>query len=170
MRKSLDLLERRADTMQTILMIREPTSVTAGEAYEGLRKQVVNAVSERLSHLSQLVQLDAALAHGADGKVLAQLVDGWFEQAGLQRVDDFDHPNRDVLFELVENGDGPIDIIDPAYVDGVSGRLIRQGRARRIALPAPALPAQDLPALAEADELSAPNSGESGTTPTEEVR
>jgi hypothetical protein len=137
MRHSLDQLERRAQTMETILMVREPASVASGEAYEGLRKQVVNAVSERLGHLSQLAQFDHALRHGADPATLAALVDGWFQQAGLVRVDDPADPRADLLFEPVDGGTGPLQVIEPAYVDGVTGRLIRAGKARRAIRPAP---------------------------------
>jgi hypothetical protein len=129
--RTLDQLERRAEKMETILFVREPSSVSSAEAYEGLRKQVVNAVTERLNHLTQLVQLDHALRHGADAPTLRTLVDGWFEQAGLVRVDDPEHGDRDLVYDLLEAGDGPLVVTEPAYVDAVSGRLIRPGRARR---------------------------------------
>jgi hypothetical protein len=133
LRHSVDLLDRRAEKMETILMVREPASVTSAEAYEGLRKQVVNAVSERLAHLSQLVQLDAALRNGADGDVLAKLADGWFEQASITRVVDPDHLQFDMLFDLISDGGGAVEVIEPAYVDIVTGRVIRLGRAQRLA-------------------------------------
>src|SRR5579885_2330521 len=131
--------------METVLMVREPSSVAAAEAYEGLRKQVVNAVSERLTHLSQLVQLDAALRHGAERDALEKLTDSWFEQASLARIDDANHPERDVLFELVSDHGGLFEVLEPAYVDTLTGRVIRPGRARRAPVPAPT-PAVDEPA------------------------
>ena len=129
--RSLDLLDRRAEQMETILMVREPASVAAADAYEGLRKQVVSAVSERLSHLSQLVQLDHALRNGADGAVLRQMTDGWFEQAGLERVTDPDHPQAEVIYELLEDEGGPLQVVEPGYLDRLNGRIIRPGRALR---------------------------------------
>jgi hypothetical protein len=135
--RTLDQLERRAEKMETILMIREPSSTAAGEAYEGLRKQVVSAVSERLTHLAQLVQLDSALAHGADHRVLRDLVGSWLEQASLVRIRDPEHPQRDTVYELVEDAGGPFEVVDPAYVDAVTNRVIRLGRARRAPLPEP---------------------------------
>ncbi len=129
-RGSLDQLDRRVDKMETILIIREPSSVAAGDAYEGLRKQVTAAVSERLNHLSQLVQLHAAVAGGADARALSQLVESWFEQAGLLRVDDPGHPQAHALFKVVEDKDGAPEVIDPAYVDSITGRVIRPGRLR----------------------------------------
>ena len=68
--RQLDQLDRRSEKMEVILMVREPTAGVAAEAYDGLRKQVVAAMTERMAHLQQLVQLDAALTAGADA-------DGW---------------------------------------------------------------------------------------------
>jgi hypothetical protein len=136
-RESLDQLDRRVDKMETILIIREPSSVAAGDAYEGLRKQVMAALSERLAHLSQLVQLHAAVAGGADARVLSQLVDAWFEQAALLRVDDPGHPQAHALFEVVEDKGGAPEVLDPAYVDSVTGRVIRPGRIRRLPVEGP---------------------------------
>jgi hypothetical protein len=132
----LDQLERRTEKMETILMVREPSSMAAADAYDGLRKQVVTAVTERLTHLAQLVQLDAALSHGVDADSLLRLVRDWVEQASLARITDPDHANRELLFVMVEDLGGPTEILEPAYMDTVTGRVIHQGRARRAAPPA----------------------------------
>jgi hypothetical protein len=128
----LDLLERRSERLETILMVREPSSTAAADAYDGLRRQVVAAVGERQTHLAQLVQMDAAVAHGADGEVLGRMLDGWFEEADLVRRTDASGAQVESLFELVEDGDGPLEVIEPAYVDRRSGRVVRLGRARRV--------------------------------------
>lgn len=161
----LDQLERRAEKMETILMVREPSSAAAADAYEGLRKQVVTAVTERLSHLAQLVQLDAALAHGADAEYLTKVVSGWLEQASLARVADPAHPDQDLLFELVEDLGGPVEVLEPAYVDAVTRRVIRQGRARRAARPAP--PGPD-PAAAQAGQPGPAGNGGPGPAADEQ--
>jgi hypothetical protein len=129
--KTLDLLDRRVEKMEIVIMVREPSSTAAADAYDGLRKQVVNAVSERLNHLSQLVQLDVALNHAVDPDQLTKLVNSWFEQAALIRVDDPQHPQRDALFELVADQGGAYEVLQPAYLDTLTGRVIRLGRARR---------------------------------------
>jgi hypothetical protein len=130
----LDQLERHTDNMQTILMLREPSSTVAADAYEGLRKQVVTAVADRMSHLSQLVQLDTALSHGADTDSLAKVVGGWVDQASLARITDPGVANSDMLFALVEDLGGPAELMEPAYVDTITGRVIRQGKIRRVGL------------------------------------
>jgi hypothetical protein len=132
----IDSLDRRTEKMEVILMVREPSTSVAAEAYEGLRKQVVTAVTERMAHLAQLVQLDSALTAGADADSVGKLVRGWVEQASLERVADPEHPQRDLLFELVEDLGGRHEVLEPAYVDAVTGRVIRRGSIRRAGMSA----------------------------------
>jgi hypothetical protein len=156
----LDQLERRAEKMETILMVREPATSAAADAYDGLRKQVVTAVTERLAHLAQLVQFDTALAHGADRDYLTRTASAWLEQASLARVCDA-RTDQDLLFELVEDLGGPLEVLEPAYVDLVTGRVIRPGQARRGARPA--APAQTGGELdAERPQATAAPAGEAG--------
>ncbi|MGH3192525.1 MAG: hypothetical protein ACRDOL_35815 [Streptosporangiaceae bacterium] len=132
----LDQLDRRTEKMEVILMVREPAAGVAAEAYDGLRKQVVAAMTERMAHLQQLVQLDAALTAGADADVIGKLVRGFADQASLGRVTDAEHPDRDMLFELVDDLGGRPEVLEPAYVDMITGRVIRRGSMRRAAPPA----------------------------------
>lgn len=129
--EQLDQLDRRSEKMETILMVREPATGAAAEAYDGLRKQVVAAMTERMAHLQQLVQLDAALVAGADVDVTGKLVRGFIEQASLSRITDAEHPERDMLYELVEDLGGRPEVLEPAYVDTITGRVIRRGSMRR---------------------------------------
>jgi hypothetical protein len=134
----LDQLDRRAEKMEVVLMVREPASGAAAEAYDGLRRQVVAAVTERMAHLTQLVQLDAALTAGADADTVGKLVRSFAEQASLERVTDAGHRDRELLFELVEDLGGRLEVLEPAYVDAITGRVIRRGSMRRVGPPGPA--------------------------------
>jgi hypothetical protein len=129
----LDQLDRRTEKMETILMVREPASGAAAEAYDGLRKQIVAAVGERTAHLKQLAQLDAALTAGASADVVAKLVRDFADQAALERVKDAEHPERDLLFETVEDLGGRYEVLEAAYVDAKTGRVIRRGSVRAVA-------------------------------------
>jgi hypothetical protein len=127
----LDQLDRRVEKMEVIIMVREPSTGVAAEAYDGLRKQVVAAVTERTAHLKQLAQIDAALTAGADADMIGKMVRGFADQANLGRVTDPGHPERDLLFELVEDLGGRPEVLEPAYVDVNNGRVIRRGSMRR---------------------------------------
>lgn len=141
----LDQLDRRTEKMELILMVREPSSAVAAEAYDGLRKQVVNAVTDRNAHLAQLAQLDSALGAGAGAESVARLVSGWVEQASLVRVFDPERHQPDLLFEMVEDLGGRFEVLEPGYVDAVTGRVIRRGRSRR----AEVVPGQAEPAAGQ---------------------
>lgn len=127
----IDQLDRRTEKMEVILMVREPTTSVAAEAYEGLRRQVVTAAGDRMAHLAQLVQLDAALIAGADADSVGRLVGSWVEQASLERVVNPEHPKRDLLFETVEDLGGRHEVLEAAYVDTATGRVVRRGSIRR---------------------------------------
>lgn len=126
-------IERRLDKMETVLIIREPSSQVAADAYDGLRKQVVTALQERQAHVTQLVQFAAALENGADAQTLKSMVDGWLESSHVIVTADTTTADADLLFQVIENLGGDIEVVAPAYVDGSTNRVIRQGRIRHAA-------------------------------------
>lgn len=137
-RRTLDLtqqIERRLDKMETVLIIREPSSSVAADAYDGLRKQIVTALSERQAHVTQLVQLASAIEAGADLPTMRSMTQGWLDSANVITTADCQTADADVLFQLVEDLGGQVEVLTPAYVDGGTGRVIRQGRTRRLAPP-----------------------------------
>jgi len=97
----------------------------SADAYEGLRKQVVAAVSARFAHLGQLAELDAALERGASVDDLKALSRQWLEQAGIQVIRSAEDPR---LFDNAAGGEADATIQQPAYVDEATGRLIKAGR------------------------------------------
>lgn len=124
----LDHVERVSEKMELILLVREPSSVPAAEAYEGLRRQVVAMRTERTAHLNQLVEFDAALRDGADQVTLQSMVDSWVAAAGLSRVEAVEGEAE--RFTVLDDQGGEPEIIAPAYVDSTSGQTIRPGRVR----------------------------------------
>ena len=126
--KRLDAIERNVDRIELATLVREPGNASSVDAYSGLRKQVIAATSERTAHLAQLSQVDVALRDGVVAEQLAPLVDEWLRQSDLERSEDV---SRSELFQIV-GGEGPVlVVIQPAYVDRVTGRIVRQGSARR---------------------------------------
>jgi hypothetical protein len=127
-----DKIDRATEQMQTVLMIREPSSTAAADAYEGLRRQVVATATERRQHLAQLAEFDVALQAGLTTEALGRMVDGWFTQAGLERVSSArDADEADLLFDLLEDEGGPLEVVSPAFVDTKTSAIVRRGRARR---------------------------------------
>lgn len=123
----LDKIDRSVERIEIVTVVREPGTTMAADAYEGLRKQVVAAAGERMAHLAQLAHFDAAVRSGATPNELAQLVKEWMTNASLMHVGD---PRHDGSFEVVGDGDAAR-VLRPAYVDGVTGRVVRSGVIER---------------------------------------
>jgi len=132
-------LEHQAEIMKTVLIVKEPTSIPAAEAFEGLRKVVLASNRERRSHVTQLVQMAVAVARASSVEDLAQRVDEWLAQAGIVRVmEPPDAVEPEKYFNAESGGlDGPLEIVEPAYVDEQFGQLIKAGLARRRVEPLP---------------------------------
>lgn len=128
--KLLDKVDRSVERIEIVTVVREPNSAVAADAYNGLRKQVIAAVGERNSHLHQLAQFDSALRAGATAEELDTLVREWLAQASVELVDD---PAMKDAFEFVgADGGTEVKVVKPAYVDALTGRVIRQGIAERV--------------------------------------
>ena len=128
----LAAIERQVDRIHTALIVRDPGSTLSVDAYEGLRKQVIAAASARLQYVAQLAEFDVALRRGANVEDLATLVEGWLVQAGIEKVVD---PSVAGAWEVGVADNGIAEVALPAYVDTVTGRLVRQGRLRPTSSP-----------------------------------
>ena len=126
----LDKLDRSLERIELVTVVREPNTGMSAEAYDGLRKQVIAAVNARMAHLRQLAQFDAAVQVGTSSQELETLVREWREQNELQVVEDITLLDA---FELVgpEAAEGRR-LIRPAYVDAITGRVIRAGIVERV--------------------------------------
>jgi hypothetical protein len=123
------------ELIRTILMIREPATVQAAEAYEALRRQVIAGAAERNSHLQQLARLDAEVNRGASDDAIRQLLRDLLAEAGLHRINEVEVGNEVAFDEVGGRGDG-WRVVEPAYYEDTGQgqpRLIRTGKAERVA-------------------------------------
>ncbi len=139
-------LEHQAELIKTVLIVKEPNTVQSAQSYDGLRKQVVAGAAERRSHLLQLVSMAVAVSRAKSVDDLVPQLQEWMDQAGvigLASVPSSADPSH--IFEDIGDAglDGPIEVIEPAYLDQQTGAVLRLGRARkaqRSAVLAPAAP------------------------------
>jgi hypothetical protein len=126
----LDKVDRSVDRIEIVTVVREPNSAVAADAYNGLRKQIIAATTERNAHLVQLAFVDCALREGVGPDDLAAFVSEWMAQASMVVVaDPHEHP---AAFEVVGPDDGDELVVKrPAYVDTVTQRVVRTGIAER---------------------------------------
>ena len=171
MYRLLDKLDRSVERIEIVTVVREPNTSLSADAYNGLRKQVIAAVSERTAHMHQLAQFDAALRANASSDELATLVREWLGQASLRVVEDPGLPDG---FTFVGPEDGTtLRLVRPAYVDDVTGRVISAGVAERV-VEAPEPEPEPEPEQAAATEepqavvgTDEPTAGAAGVTPTD---
>lgn len=126
-------LEHKAELIQTVLIVKEPTSIPAANAYDGLRKQIVAAAAERRSHLAQLVAMAVTVSRATSIDDIRPQVSEWMEQAGVVAVGQLPPgiPAGDLFEDVSGVGlGGEIEILEPAYVDAQTNAIIRLGRAQ----------------------------------------
>lgn len=126
-------LEQQAELIKTVLIVKEPNTVQASQAYDGLRKQVVAAATERRSHLAQLVAMSVAVSRATAVSDLVPQIKEWMEQAGVAPLSGVPDGNDAThLFEDIGGAglNGPLDVVEPAYIDMQTNTVLRLGRAR----------------------------------------
>lgn len=149
--------ERLNERIGDILTVKEPGTGHAAEAFEGLRRSVIANGKERREHLAHLARIDLAIESGEQQDALRLLLRELMSSTGLQRVTAADENTR-FLFDVVDEGDGPLEVVMPAYVDvAPNGQVnpIMTGMARTRP-PAPV----DTPELAPAVEDGGSDNGE----------
>ena len=125
-RKQLDTIDRRTELIEAILLVRDPGSSMAAQAFDGLRRAVIDARQARQTHLVHLAQIDTAVQRGATNADLKLLLRDLLAETGVVRLVD---PSNVGAFDV--SGVGPnLTVTAPAYVDGATGTVIVQGQAR----------------------------------------
>ncbi|HEY3239155.1 MAG TPA: hypothetical protein VGL92_06305 [Acidimicrobiia bacterium] len=126
LRHQLGALDERLARIEGMLLLKDPGAARAAEAYDGLRRQILGASAERTAHLVHLAQFDAALGAGEPVGALALLAADLLAQAGLDRCDD---PAQAGAFDVSPgNESGELRVVEPAYVETHTGRVVRRGR------------------------------------------
>jgi hypothetical protein len=132
--RRLEQLEHQAELIKTVLIVKEPASIVAAEAFEGLRKQIIASNGERRAHLHQLVMMAVAVSRASSLDDVRAQVGEWLAQAGVVAIDSMPPNVRPSdLFEALE---GTLDdaeaiaVEEPAYFDSQNKTLVRMGRAR----------------------------------------
>jgi hypothetical protein len=118
--------------IKLILTVKEPDAVRAAEAYDGLRKQVVSSASDRRAHLNHLAEIAIAVRRGSSIEDIAKRCGEWLAQADVRVVQSASTSQElsDWFETTSEEVDSSPHFLEPAYLDGRTGAVIKRGRAR----------------------------------------
>jgi hypothetical protein len=109
-----------AESLQRLAAGRSATVVAA------LRDAVLEGISSADVHRTWLAEIDR-IAHNTDDVAdLRKAIAAYLRQAGIERVAEFSDETRFVV--VPGGGSGTRRVIQPAYIDGISGRTILVGR------------------------------------------
>jgi hypothetical protein len=131
-------IDRRSERMEVLLerldaalIVREPGTARAAEAYDGLRKTVAAAAADRRRLSVVLVDLHDRLDGGISVEDLKSVVDEWVMTHGLVRDGVGNYPEA---FDIVEGaGHGTeLEVIQPAWVDSNAGVVVKRGQGRLV--------------------------------------
>lgn len=130
-KRQLERIESLLVRLDAAIVVREPGSARAAEAYDGLRKQVNQASKNRRAHVAHLLALSDSIRRGADPELVSKRVEEFLLELGVGRTDSMENTE---WFE-VEGGEGDgLEVIEPAVIettDDGTRTVVRLGRARR---------------------------------------
>ncbi len=109
--------------------------LTQQQLVSTLRQAVLESFQSRKLHLAQLAELDCRLRETGGPESLLLLVDELLTVAGLRRMETYtDHPQHFTIVNTPAEGQF-ISMVQPAYIDSTTGRVVRSGRLRHVADP-----------------------------------
>lgn len=129
----LERLEVLVERLDVALTVRDPGNARSAEAYDGLRKTVAAAASDRRRLTAQLVEIHDRVTRGTSSADLASLADEWTRQAGLTRDDSGERPDA---FDVVGGEGEGFSVIQPAWIDDLNQSIVRRGQAEFVAVAA----------------------------------
>ena len=151
----LDRIEALLNRLDAAVVVRDPGNARSAEAFDGLRKLMIQSGTSRRSHVSHLLSLADSIEREAPMELIRDRVNDFLLELGISRSMDVTRPE---FFEVVEGeGDG-LECVVPAVIERLEdGRvnLVRHGKARRVAVmevslvetvPAPVEDVEDSPA------------------------
>lgn len=142
-REQLDRIEVLLQRLDSAVVVRDPGSARAAEAFDGLRKSVIQASKSHRVHVAHLVALDESIRSGGTLDLVRLRVAEYLRELGVERLET---PEVSEAFDIVGDSDGDLEVLEAAIIERFDdGRIsvLKVGKARRVAPPSP--PPEDLP-------------------------
>jgi hypothetical protein len=107
----------------------EGADLTLDVVKETLRTALLESIRARELHTNQLSAIDRFASNSPGQKAIQEFIASQLRLAKIERVTDTSDP---ALFTVVEGQGDVLTLLQPAYVDQTSGRLVLIGQARRM--------------------------------------
>lgn len=127
----VSLLER----IDSALVVREPGNARSVEAFDGLRKSILQSSKNRRMHVSHLLSLSDSIERGADYQLIKDRVADFMLELGVSRSTDV---GRSDFFDVTGGEGDYLECVVPAVIetlDDGSMSLVRLGEAIRTSVP-----------------------------------
>ena len=121
--------------LETFLIVRDPGTALSADAYDGLRKTILQSAKNRRTHVSHLLSLKESLDRNASTELIKDRVNDFLNELGISYSSDTTIPD---YFEVVEGEGDLIECVVPAVIDtDADGNtiLLKPGKARRVPSP-----------------------------------
>ena len=126
-------IEALLERLDSAVVVKDPGSARSADAFEGLRRTIIqNAKSHRV-HVAHLIALDESIWSGATIELIRFRVAEYLRELGVERLEDSSVPEA---FDIVGDGQGEFEVLEPAISErGEDGNfsILKVGKARRTA-------------------------------------
>ena len=136
----LERIESLLHRLDAAVVVREPGNARSAEAFDGLRKLMIQSGSSQRSHVAHLLSLSDSLDRDAPIELIRDRVSDFLRELGVEKSHDV---SKIEWFEITD-GEGPgIECLSPAVIQTLSDQstfIVRKGTGRRFE---PSLPSPD---------------------------
>lgn len=136
-RQRLENIEILLQRLEAAVVVRDLGNAHSADAYDGLRKQIIQSGKNHRIHLAHLISLSDSLQRGADIDLITDRVNDFLSELGVMRMSNTDFLD---LFEVIEGEGSALECIEPAIVEKLDNQTvvpIKLGKARRVPGPEP---------------------------------
>lgn len=156
--------------IESALVVRDPGTKVSADAYDGLRKMLLQSSKNRRIHVSHLLSLSDSLNRDASMQLIKDRVGDFMAELGVSYWSD---TSQAALFDVVEGEGSVLECIEPAVVEQLEdGRIVevRRGTARLVKGPEPEVPGvgtddETATAVPVVDDATPPTVPETTTAP-----
>ena len=125
---------RMLERLDAAVVVREPGNARSAEAFDGLRKQIIQSGRNQRSHIAHLLSIADSIDRGADIDLIKNRVSDFLFELGVEKTTD---TSIEGAFEIIGGAGEGSRCVEPAVIQKLDNGLvisIRVGKAERMAV------------------------------------